>query len=338
MYFHRKLQKSSKLSRKSLCKLKFRSLMSGNLKISVRVMYTTRQKTSTFTMRPQSCPTLHDPMDCSPPSFSVHGIFQARILEWVAISKSKGSSWHRDWSCVSCVSNWQVGSSPLTLPKSEVAQSCPTLWDPLDCSLPGSSVHGISHDKSTGVGCHFLLRGIFPTRGLDLGLLHCRSPSESPGKPLTICSLWPKRSPKEDECWRSPVPLLSNNMTVAYFREETMLLFLKLLIYSDIITVCGCAKSLQLCPTLCRPMDCSLSSSTHCPWDSPGKDAGSRLPCPSPGKFFDPAIESTSSVALALWQILYCWATREVHYGFFQCMDNLKFTVREQNVFLCKLK
>ena len=174
MYFHRKLQKSSKLSRKSLCKLKFRSLISGNLKISVRVMYTTRQKTSTFTMRPQSCPTLHDPMDCSPPSFSVHGIFQARILEWVAISKSKGSSWHRDWSCVSCVSNWQVGSSPLTLPKSEVAQSCPTLWDPLDCSLPGSSVHGISHDKSTGVGCHFLLRGIFPTRGLDLGLLHCR--------------------------------------------------------------------------------------------------------------------------------------------------------------------
>ena len=41
----------------------------------------------------QSCPTLCDPMDCSPPSSSVHGIFQARILEWVAISFSREFSW-----------------------------------------------------------------------------------------------------------------------------------------------------------------------------------------------------------------------------------------------------
>ena len=40
----------------------------------------------------QSHPTLCDPMDCSPPSSSVHGISQARILEWVAISFSRGSS------------------------------------------------------------------------------------------------------------------------------------------------------------------------------------------------------------------------------------------------------
>ena len=40
----------------------------------------------------QPCLTLCDPMDCSPPSSSVHGIFQARILEWVAISSSRGSS------------------------------------------------------------------------------------------------------------------------------------------------------------------------------------------------------------------------------------------------------
>ena len=43
-------------------------------------------------------------MDCSPPSSSVHGIFQARILEWVAISFSKGSSWPRNWSHISCFS------------------------------------------------------------------------------------------------------------------------------------------------------------------------------------------------------------------------------------------
>ena len=52
----------------------------------------------------QSCPTLCDPMDCSLPGFSVHGIFQAGILEWVAISFSRGSSWPRDWTHISCVS------------------------------------------------------------------------------------------------------------------------------------------------------------------------------------------------------------------------------------------
>ena len=55
-------------------------------------------------------------MDDSPPGFSVHGIFQARILEWVAMKMKS---------------------------ESEVVQSCPTLRDPMDCSPPGSSIHGI---------------------------------------------------------------------------------------------------------------------------------------------------------------------------------------------------
>ena len=55
-----------------------------------------------------------------------------------------------------------------------VAQSCPTLCTPMICSLPGSSVHGDSPGKNTGVGCHFLLQGIFPTQGSSLGLPHCR--------------------------------------------------------------------------------------------------------------------------------------------------------------------
>ena len=49
----------------------------------------------------QSCPTLCDPVDCSPPSSSVHGILQARVLEWVAISFSRGFSWPRDRTQVS---------------------------------------------------------------------------------------------------------------------------------------------------------------------------------------------------------------------------------------------
>ena len=56
----------------------------------------------------QSCPTLCDPVDCSPQGSSVHRIFQARILEWVAISCSKGSSQSRDWTFVSWVS-WIAG-------------------------------------------------------------------------------------------------------------------------------------------------------------------------------------------------------------------------------------
>ena len=49
----------------------------------------------------QSCPTLCDPVDGNLPGSSVHGIFQARVLEWVAISFSRGSSRPRDWTWVS---------------------------------------------------------------------------------------------------------------------------------------------------------------------------------------------------------------------------------------------
>ena len=55
-----------------------------------------------------------------------------------------------------------------------VTQSCLTLCDLMDCSLPGSSVHGDSPGKNTGVGCHSLLQQIFPTWGWNPGLLHCR--------------------------------------------------------------------------------------------------------------------------------------------------------------------
>ena len=55
-----------------------------------------------------------------------------------------------------------------------VAQSCPALCNPMDCSPPGSSVHGDSPGKNTGVGCHALLQRIFPTQGLNPGLPHCR--------------------------------------------------------------------------------------------------------------------------------------------------------------------
>ena len=60
----------------------------------------------------QSCQTLCDPLDCSLPGSSVHGILQASILEWVVISYSRGSSWPRDQTHDSCLLQWQAGSLP----------------------------------------------------------------------------------------------------------------------------------------------------------------------------------------------------------------------------------
>ena len=64
----------------------------------------------------QLCLTLCDPMDCSPPGFSIHGILQARILEWVAIPFSRGSSRPRDWTWVSHIAarfftSWATGEA-----------------------------------------------------------------------------------------------------------------------------------------------------------------------------------------------------------------------------------
>ena len=74
----------------------------------------------------QSCLTLCDTIDGSLPSSPIPGILQARTLEWVAISFS--NAW-----------KWKVKVKS----ESEVTQWCPTLSDPMDCSLPGSSIHGI---------------------------------------------------------------------------------------------------------------------------------------------------------------------------------------------------
>ena len=55
-----------------------------------------------------------------------------------------------------------------------VTQSCQTLWDPTDSSPPGSSVHGDSPGKNTGVSCHALLQGVFSTQRSNPGLPNCR--------------------------------------------------------------------------------------------------------------------------------------------------------------------
>ena len=82
--------------------------------------------------------SLH-PIDLGPPGLSVHGIFQASILEWVAISYSRGSLWPSDQTHVSCTGRKLLYHC--TTCEVKVIQSCLTLCDSMDCSPPGSSVH-----------------------------------------------------------------------------------------------------------------------------------------------------------------------------------------------------
>ena len=96
----------------------------------------------------QSCPTLHDPMDCSLPGSSIHGILQARIVEWVAISFSRGSSQPRDQTRVSriagrcfttCATRVVCNHEPQLKPVVCWLYSCITMWALLCCVSSVSS-------------------------------------------------------------------------------------------------------------------------------------------------------------------------------------------------------
>ena len=77
----------------------------------------------------QSCLTLGDPMECSPPGFSVHGILQAGILKWVAISFSAGSSDQGSNPSLLCLLSWQIGSLPLAPPGKPLILLCLRLFE-----------------------------------------------------------------------------------------------------------------------------------------------------------------------------------------------------------------
>ena len=94
-------------------------------------------------MRAKSCLSLCDPMDCSLPGSFVHGILQARILEWVAMPSSRGSSWPRGWTCISwgsCIAGGFFTAEPLGKP----AENLSFLSNQTNiscCSLPFLSPH-----------------------------------------------------------------------------------------------------------------------------------------------------------------------------------------------------
>ena len=138
----------------------------------------------------QSYPTLCDPMD-----YTVHGLLQARILEWVAFPFSRGSSNQeikprspalrvdslpaepqgKPVYVYMCVFMYIRGCISMCiralLSLFSQTKLCLTLCNPMDCSPPGSSVHGDFPGKNPKVSCHCLLQGIFPTQGSNLCLL-----------------------------------------------------------------------------------------------------------------------------------------------------------------------
>ena len=147
-------------------------------------------------------------MDCSPPGSSVHGISQARLLESVAISFSRDlpnpgtepssptlqvdslptepsgkPQYFFDGGKILRILRWKERKKG-----NEVAQSCPTLCNPVDCSLPGSSVHGILQARVLLWVAISFSRDL-PNPGTEPGSPAFQAyylPSEPPGKPVII--------------------------------------------------------------------------------------------------------------------------------------------------------
>ena len=141
----------------------------------------------------QSYPTLCDPMN-----YTVHGILQTRTLEWEAFPFSRGSSQARDQTQVSHIAgrfftSWATREvhgfpSHTLLYWSEVTQSCPTLCNPTDCSLPGSSIRGIFQARILEWVAISLSRGSSWPRDRTpvsciVGRRFTALPSGPPGKP-----------------------------------------------------------------------------------------------------------------------------------------------------------
>ena len=110
-----------------------------------------------------SYPTLCGPMDCSLPGSSILGILQARVLEWVAISFSRGSSWPRDWTQVSCIAgrfftNWATRealvSGFITIQVTEVPLCFSSIWWCLN-EYAGEGAGRMHRTRNTGsLGSH----------------------------------------------------------------------------------------------------------------------------------------------------------------------------------------
>ena len=132
-------------------------------------------------------------MYCSPRDSSVRGILQARILEWVAFFSSRGSSLPRDGTFISCLAGrfftTELPGKLCACMHAQSLQSCLTLYDPKDCSLPGSflSMEFSRQEYWSGLPCP--PPGDLSDSGIELtssALQEDSVPAEPPAVPVSI--------------------------------------------------------------------------------------------------------------------------------------------------------
>ena len=200
----------------------------------------------------------------------------------------------------------------------KLLQSCPTLWDPIYCDLPGSSVHGDSPGKNTGVDCHALLQSIFPTQGWNprlLCLLHWQvgstwedpllphlwaGPSLASQSCLTLCN--PMDCSLSRFSVRGDSPGKSNGVGYRALLQEILPnqeLNLGLLHWKLVTQSCPTLRFYGLQPVLLL-----------CPWNSPGMSTGVDCCVLLQGIF--PAGDRTQVSHIAS-RFFIIWAIRKAH-------------------------
>ena len=108
-------------------------------------------------------------------SWQIDGETMGTVTDFIFLgSKNHCGWWLQPWNQKMLVPWWKSYGKPWKESDSEVTQSCPTLCDPMDCKPTRLLCPCDFPGKSTRVGCHFLLQGIFPTKGWNPGLLHYR--------------------------------------------------------------------------------------------------------------------------------------------------------------------
>ena len=228
------------------------------------------------------CPTLCDPMDCSPLGSSVHGIFLARILEWVAMTSSRASSRPRLRTWFSRLLYWQAGSLPL------VPLGKP--WTVCVCHFNLSVIHSFvdgylcfflatvnSVTVNIGMLCYAMLCYAMLSHFSRVRLCVDRIDGSPPGSPdpgiLKARTLeWVAISFSNAWKWEVKVILdpgsldSSYNHTIFVFwhftKNSAFRFHQNFILWLNCMYACMHAELLWLCPTLSDPMDCSPPGSS----------------------------------------------------------------------------
>ena len=184
-------------------------------------------------------------MDCSLPGSSFHGISQARILEWVAIFFSRGYSWPRNWTYISCIEGRFFTAEPTGKPS----------LGSTALKMPWVLAFGV---KMKGRRKFLPENTERVTLNLKLWLLHILSFG-------SLSNQWTNKQRKE-----LPHSQATDGATDSDYHQE--------ILYFCMLSLCMHARPLQLYPTVCDPTDYSPPGSCV-QWYSPGKNTG--MGCPA---------------------------------------------------------